>query len=149
MVKKYRFGFEWWGLVLFLAIMLPNLIWFAIPSPNDILRVDSLTPMIDTIATVCQIAFVICLCLLIRTNQKPFRINGMIKGAVASTVVYYICWILYYQGVTNVAVIMGLTIFPCVAFFLFAIDRCNTCATVPIILFTVCHLIYAIVNFMV
>ena len=37
-MKKYRFGFEPWGLLLFLVVMLPNLIWFAVPAPNDILR---------------------------------------------------------------------------------------------------------------
>ena len=149
MLKRYRFGFEWRGLVLFLIIMAPNFIWFAMPSPNDILRLESRTPMIDTIATVCQIAFVMCLCLLIRTDQKPFILTGTIKGVILSTVLYYVCWILYYQGVTNIAIITGLTIFPCIAFLLFAIDRRNVCAMVPIGLFTVCHLIYATVNFIV
>ena len=147
MVKKYRIGFEWRGLVLFLAVMVPNFIWFAIPAPNDILRVVSRTPVTDTIATVCQVAFIICLCLLIRTDQRPFRINGTIIGIIALIVAYYICWILYYQRATNIAVIIGLTIFPCIAFLLFAIDRRNTIAVIPIILFTMCHLTYAVVNF--
>ena len=148
MLKKYRFGFEWRGLMLFLAIMVPNFIWMAVPAPNDILRVDSRTPVTDTIGTVCQIAFVACLCLLIRNDQKPFCITGMIKGVIVTAVLYYICWILYYQGVANAAVIVGLTVFPCAAFLLFAIDRRNMCATVPIILFTACHLVYATVNFL-
>ena len=147
MVKKYRIGFEWRGLVLFLAVMVPNFIWFAIPAPNDILRVVSRTPVTDTIATVCQVVFIICLCLLIRTDQRPFRINGTIIGIIALIVAYYICWILYYQRATNIAVIIGLTIFPCIAFLLFAIDRRNTIAVIPIILFTMCHLTYAVVNF--
>ena len=147
MFKKYRIGFEWRGLVLFLAVMLPNFIWFTIPAPNDILRVVSRTPVTDTIATICQVAFIICLCLLIRTDQRPFRINGTIIGIIALIVAYYICWILYYQRATNIAVIIGLTIFPCIAFLLFAIDRRNTIAVIPIILFTMCHLMYAAVNF--
>ena len=147
MFKKYRIGFEWRGLVLFLAVMLPNFIWFTIPAPNDILRVVSRTPVTDTIATICQVAFIICLCLLIRTDQRPFRINGTNIGIIALIVAYYICWILYYQRATNIAVIIGLTIFPCIAFLLFAIDRRNTIAVIPIILFTMCHLMYAAVNF--
>ena len=149
MFKKYRVGFEWRGLALFLAVMVPNFIWFAIPAPNDILRVVSRTPVTDTIATVCQIAFIICLCLLIRIDQRPFRISGMIIGTIVLTAAYYICWILYYQGVANTAIIIGLTIFPCIAFLLFAIDRHNMIAVIPIILFTICHLMYATVNFIV
>lgn len=124
-MRKYRLGFEWRGLLLFLGIMAPNFIWFAIPASNDILRADSLTPIIDFIATVCQTAFVICLCLFVRTGQNPFYMSRTIKGMIASVLLYYVCWILYYQGVMGVAVILGLTIFPCIAFFLFAIDRHN------------------------
>ena len=146
-MRKYRLGFEWRGLVLFLAIMVPNLLWFAVPAPNDILRADSRTPVIDAVASVCQVVFVICLCLLIRTDRKPFRMSKMILGVLASTLLYYVCWILYYQGITGVVVILGLTVFPCVAFLLFAIDRRNVLAVIPIALFTACHLAYAVINF--
>ena len=147
MLRKYRLGFEWRGLVLFLAIMVPNLLWFAVPAPNDILRADSRTPVIDAVASVCQVVFVICLCLLIRTDRKLFRMSKMILGVLASTLLYYVCWILYYQGITGVVVILGLTVFPCVAFLLFAIDRRNVLAVIPIALFTACHLAYAVINF--
>lgn len=33
LVKEYRFGFQVWGLVLFIGIMLPNFVWFAVPAP--------------------------------------------------------------------------------------------------------------------
>jgi len=33
LVKGYRFGVEVWGLVLFIGIMLPNFVWFAVPAP--------------------------------------------------------------------------------------------------------------------
>ena len=42
-MKKYNLCFDIWGLVLFLAIMIPNFIWFAIPAPKDILRTNSIT----------------------------------------------------------------------------------------------------------
>lgn len=45
----------------------------------------------------------------------------MSPGIVVSVVLYYFSWGLYYLGVTNAALIMGLTIFPCIAFLLFAI----------------------------
>ena len=40
---RYCKSFEIWGLLLFLIVMIPNFIWFAIPAPNDILRAESVT----------------------------------------------------------------------------------------------------------
>ncbi len=34
MLKKYKIGFDIWGALLFLIIMIPNFIWFVIPAPN-------------------------------------------------------------------------------------------------------------------
>ena len=49
----------------------------------------------------------------------------------------------------NAAVILGLTVFPCLAFMLFAVDRKNMIAVVPISIFSICHLIYGVVNFII
>ena len=62
-MKKYRFGLDIWGLALFFLIMIPNFIWFAIPAPHDILRVESVTPIVDTIASIAQVIMIICLCI--------------------------------------------------------------------------------------
>ena len=58
-LKEYKFGFNIYGLLLFLIIMIPNFIWFAVPAPNDVLRTESVTEVIDTIASVCQVLMVI------------------------------------------------------------------------------------------
>ena len=55
MLKEYKFGFNIYGLLLFLIIMIPNFIWFAVPAPNDVLRVDLVTEEIDAIAYFCQV----------------------------------------------------------------------------------------------
>ena len=57
---RYRFGFDFRGLLLFLLVMLPNFIWLAVPVPNDVLRADSVTPVVDVIASVfavCHLVF--------------------------------------------------------------------------------------------
>lgn len=41
--KKYKIGFDIRGLIIFIVIMIPNFIWFAVPAPNDILRGESIT----------------------------------------------------------------------------------------------------------
>ena len=35
MTGKYRLGFSIWALLLFLAVMIPNFIWFAVPATSS------------------------------------------------------------------------------------------------------------------
>ena len=69
-LTKFRFGFDFWGLILFLIVMLPNFIWFAVPAPNDVLRAESVTPVVDMIASVCQVLTVACLCFVIHKERS-------------------------------------------------------------------------------
>ena len=36
-MKGYKLGFDPWALCLFLALMVPNFFWFAVPAPWDVL----------------------------------------------------------------------------------------------------------------
>lgn len=147
--KNYKFGFEIWGLNLFLIIMLPNFIWFAVPAPNDILRAESVTKVADAIGSVCQVVMVAALCVLIHKERKKFSITSLIKAVIVCCLLYWGSWILYYTGVTSAAVILGMTVAPCLAFLFFALDRKNRIALIPIGVFTVCHVIFGVVNFII
>lgn len=68
MFKKYKIGFDVWGALLFLIIMIPNFIWFSLPAPNDILRVDSVT------------------------KHSPLKFAAFI-----SCLLYFASWIFYYN----------------------------------------------------
>lgn len=149
MLKKYRLGFDIWGLLLFLIIMIPNFIWFAVPAPNDILRANSATKTIDTVASVCQVWIVISLCVFVNKERSELCITPFITAVIISILLYFASWIGYYVGSVHIVIILGLTVFPCMAFLLFAIDRNNKIAVVPISVFTVCHLIYGFVNFII
>ncbi|MBO7222212.1 MAG: hypothetical protein J6V37_04095, partial [Clostridia bacterium] len=70
MSKKYKMGFDIWALVLFVVIMIPNIIWFAIPAPNDILRTESITKIADTIASISQVVMLVALCVFINTEHE-------------------------------------------------------------------------------
>lgn len=59
LLRKYKLGFDIWGLLLFLIIMIPNFIWFVMPTPNDILRGESVTNNFDMIASVCHLIYAI------------------------------------------------------------------------------------------
>lgn len=149
LLKKYRFGFDVWALVLFFIIMIPNFIWFAVPAPNDTLRGESITKTVDVIASICQVLMVMSLCIFIRQDRKKINITRFIMTTVICCLLYFLCWILYYFGVTNAVFILGLTIFPCLAFLFFAIDRKNMIAVIPASIFMVCHLIYGMVNYII
>ncbi len=146
-MKHYRFGFEPWALVLFLLIMLPNFYWLAVPAPCDILRTESVTPGLDALASVCQILFVAMLCLVVRRDRQQLRPTPLILAAGFSCIAYLAAWCGYYAGMTGPLVLLLLCLAPCLAFLLFALDRKHKAALVPICIFTACHLIYGVVNF--
>ncbi len=148
-MKKYKLGFDIWGLLLFLIIMIPNFIWFAVPAPNDVLRADSVTEMLDTIASICQVLMVVSLCFIVNRKSSKFSITPLIVFVIICCLLYFVSWIGYYTGIVNVFIILGLTLSPCFAFIFFAIDRKNIIAVVPIFVFTICHLIYGVFNFII
>lgn len=149
MLNKFRFGFDVWGLILFLLVMLPNFIWFAVPAHNDVLRAESVTPVVDMIASVFQVLTVACLCFVINKERGKLRFSPLVIAAVVCVVVYYIGWVLYYSEIVHTWVILLLTLPPCLAFVLFAADRKNLPAVLFATGFAVCHLIFAIVNFII
>lgn len=149
LIKNYKLRFDIWGFVFFLIIMFPNFIYFAIPAPNDILRADSVTPIVDAIGSFCQIFFIIALCILQRERTPKIQANPLIIMVIVSVFLYFTGWIFYYIGVTNPLVILLLTIPPCSTFIFLAIDRKNIIALIPAIIFTICHITYAIINFII
>ena len=77
-LKEYKFGFNIYGLLLFLIIMIPNLIRLAARASNDVLRTESVTEVIDTIASVCQVLMVIALCIFVTTSLQ--LLNSLINA---------------------------------------------------------------------
>lgn len=148
-IKKYKIGFDIWGLFLFLIIMCPNFIWFLVPAPNDILRADSITINIDRIAQIFQIIMFFSLCFFINIESQK-TINKKIKLLMILFCVFYFSgWILYYIGIANKIIILDLCIAPCIVFILFAGIRKNIAALISTGIFMICHLIYTIVNFII
>lgn len=146
--SRYRFGFDFCGLLLFLLVMLPNFVWFAVPAPNDILRTNSTTPVADAIGSVFQVLTVACLCFVIRKDRGKLRLSPLIVTTIICIAIYYIGWVLYYTANVSPIVILLLTVPPCLAFILFAADRKNLPAVELAAGFTVCHLVFGVVNYL-
>ena len=148
-IRKYKICFDILGLLLFLIIMIPNFIWFAVPTSNDILRNESITPVIDLLASIFQVIMVIALCIIKNKHcQKPMK-KIWFKLIIVSIIIYFAGWILYYIGIVNALVIIDLCIAPCVAFMLLSIARKNIFAFILSIMFMICHALYGIINFIV
>ncbi len=146
-IKNYKTGFDIGGLLLFLTIMFPNFIWFAVPAVHDILRIPSTTPIVDGIASVFQVVMVLSLCIIInKKRQKPMK-RAWLRGIIVLIILYYAGWCLYYSGNINPSVILDLCIAPCLTFILFSISRQNIIALISSSIFMLCHLLYGVLNF--
>lgn len=147
MLNSYKFKIDFWSIGLFLLMMLPNFLWFAFPAPNDVLRVTSSTPITDAIGSCLQISLIASLSCFAHKNSKPLRFSAGIIATLICVIAYFVGWVLYYNAIAYAWVILMLTLPPCFAFLFYAIDRKNWIATTLGIGFTVCHLIFALVNF--
>lgn len=144
-MRQYKFGFDVPAFILFLLIMAPNFIWFAIPAPNDVLRVTSSPAALDAASSVCQILMVAALCLLVNREKERLRATPLTVWAAVCCLLYFVCWAVYYTGIVNAAIILGLTLLPCGAFLLFAVARKNKIAAGLAVLFALLHLIHGII----
>lgn len=145
---EYRFGFDAWGLLLFAFVMLPNILWFCIPAPNDVLRGESGTDALDTAATVFQAVAVALLVFAVRGGGKPRFVSPFTAGTFAFLSCYYAVWTAYYCGAGNTAVLLILAAAPCLSLMSFELERKNLPALFPTTVFAVLHLVSSCVNFL-
>lgn len=146
-IRDYKFSFNLSAFLLFVLIMAPNIVWFCVPSANDILRDPSKVPILDTFVTVSQVIMLAALCILKNKNAGKLKISPLIILSVVFCLLYYACWVLYYCNVVHGAVLIGLSVFPCLSYLVYGIDRKNYPALIPIGLFTILHFISTMINF--
>lgn len=145
--ENYRFGCDVWGGILFLIIMIPNFIWFAVPAPNDILRGESRTTNVDVFASIIQVVMIVGLCIITNKECRKPMLKYFLFGIIITTLIYFEGWIFYYSGMVNSIIILDLCIAPCLTLIIFSIARKNIVALLSATIFMVCHLIFGITNF--
>ncbi len=91
---------------------------------------------------------VACLCFVIHKSSSKLRFSPLIIATIICISIYYIGWALYYTAKVSPIVILLLTVPPCLAFILFAIDRKNLLAILFATVFAMYHLIFWVANFM-
>ena len=145
--KKYKIKFDLFGLIAFLLVMIPNIVWFFVPAHNDVLRkIKTSTEILDLVAKICQVFIAFCFTFIVIRSGYKKRLPIFIISFFIFLILYYLCWIIYYIG-ANAFTVMGLTILPCFAFVCLSFYKNNMIALVPVLIFTVCHFVYALSNF--
>lgn len=146
-LKNYKLGIDIKGILLFLIIMIPNIIWFLVPAAIDPLRNESITPSVDAVAQVFQILMVAALA-VIKNREGSNNLKGKAGFTILLLLVfYYVGWILYYAGIVNAMIHLDLCIAPCMAFIIFSYWRKNAVALLSAVGFTICHIIFVCMNF--
>ncbi|MGN1220418.1 MAG: hypothetical protein ACI4TU_05720 [Candidatus Cryptobacteroides sp.] len=97
--KHYKFGFDIWAAVIFLAVMIPTIVWAFVPAPNDILRTESATPVVDAAASALQFLAIACLCVLINKDAGKVRLSPLVILPILCILTYYAGWAAYYCGI--------------------------------------------------
>ncbi len=148
MLKSYRFTFSPAALILFIFIMIPNIIWFGVLAVNDILRTEPAVPAIEFTGQFFQ-AMMIAALFLVKNITAETGVKPRYISVVSMVLLYYICWVLYYIGIVYMPVIIGLAVFPCLAFLLYAIFRKNYIAVVLTVIFAICHIASSILTYII
>ena len=146
--NRYKFGFDFLAIIRIFFIMIPNIVWALVPAKNDYLRTESVTPIIDLIGSIFQVIFIATLCFIVPKDKSKNK--TLLIGSWCCIIFYLIIWIFYYMGIGNIiSMILSLSIAPCVAFMFYELGVKNYLAIFPTAVFTICHIIFAVVNFMI
>lgn len=150
MLKKYKFGIDVWAIWLIAVIMLPNIIWALSSLPNDILKRETLTPVLDNIMTIAQVLMILALCLIRNkdTQNRPIK-SSLPAISVAMCMIYYSAWIFYFCGSAGGFILTALCTVPCIALILYCLFRKNAPALLFTALFSIFHIMRTVLNFLV
>jgi predicted neutral ceramidase superfamily lipid hydrolase len=149
-IRKCKIGFSLYGLLAFLLQELPYLPWLLCPPINNPLAnnipINTFFGIIEKIGGVLTVASLILVTRKL-TIQKDFK-NMYLIIAVVCLIAYYICWVLYFNGITNVLlIIIGLTAVVPIYYFFVAMWLKNYFAVIISILFFFGHTISNIINY--
>ncbi len=148
-MKQYHLDFSKEGLAAFVFAMLPNILWALAPPANDVLAANAVVfPVWEAIASASQGLMIAALVVLVRADEPSQRNTVMLRCAVACLIGYYVNWVLYYAGIVNPWLFIGMAVLPAAYFALAALWLKNRIALVPASLFGVIHIALACVTYL-
>lgn len=135
---NYYFGFSIIGLIVFLLAMLPNIFYFIKSAPYASDKGSSKHLILDILEHGCQGIFLFMLIFILRGQDIEIVCPYTIAMSTM-LILYYSMWILYFKGIINLKVLMGLAIFPVIYFILAEIWLNNYIAIIPTVIFGIAH----------
>lgn len=140
---QFKFGVDFWAIGLFALLMIPNIVWWCYSPSNDPLRHVTAPTALDVFTYIFQAVSLAVLMFVVRRDrerQRPNFDSPFFTFTLLPLVLYYAAWIFYFCGNPNIAVLIFLGAFPCIALACFACLRKNWIALCPIAVFSALHL---------
>lgn len=146
-MSNYRYQLDLWAILLFAIAMVPNVIWGLFSGPDDVLHVDSITPIVDIVGLISQVLMLVSL-MLLRRKDRPQTMARIWEISTISMLIFYLCvWISHFFGYTPKSFIVAMAILPCLFFGAFSIGRRNWLSLSFCLIFSICHILFAIENY--
>lgn len=147
-MSKYKFSFSITGIILFICVMIPNIIWAYYPAKNDFLRTASITPKLDMLTSAFQFVLIAIICTVKSTDNKVSRLKWILNVVmVVSIICYYGSWFAYYADSAHFIFIFLLSATPFLIFGCYIIKNKLYIAFLPLVLFSIGHILFAFFNF--
>lgn len=138
--KNYKIGFDLWGFILFVLLMVPGIVYWCLPAFNDL----GGNAVLDLIALFFQVLGIAFLIVIVRKHPERRNIfDSLFMMIVALVLFYYVAWIVYFCGFNQLNIILFLTVCPCAALLMYELERKNFLALFPTAVFSVLHIISA------
>ena len=144
---KMKFGFSVIGLIIFMAPMLINIVYFMyLPANNATAESVSVNKVIEMVEQVTRVLYCLAICFLVSEQKVNFKSPWLYLGLLFLTL-YYIVWIRYFAGGRDV-ILLGksflgipqpLAVFPVLYFICAAVWLHNVPALLLMIAFGAAH----------
>lgn len=136
---EYAWGFSWRGLIVFLLVMLPNVLYFWLPAPE--MKGKSRGPKVLTyLEHGSQAVFLLFLILLTTPEESPIQSPYVVWMGVLLAM-YYLLWGFFFAKRMSLPVWLGLAVFPVAYFMLAELWLHIHIALIPTAIFGIAHLI--------
>ena len=148
-MNNYNLGFSLKGFLAFMLVMIPNVIWMIVPPSNNPIAANSaMYPLFDIITGISKAMMITLLIILIpKKNRHGKGKKIYIKFALFCLVIYYVMWILYYAGIINPWMLVGMAVFPSAYFIFVELWLNNYIAITPSAFFGIAHIAITFSNF--
>jgi len=135
------------GLVVVIIQQVPGIVWALRPPKDDPFSRNSGTLLFETLEKGFGIASLLML-IVVPFSAAPLREFGTVSGVGAFVVLtaYYAFYIAYYLGVARWPVLLGMALFPPVAYLLAAVCQGNVLAAVTTVIFGAVHVALTYTN---